>query len=114
MVALLGCRDAVEKSVDDNARAKQVRYLGKAWRRLMSGLVAALRHIGPGGGNEYPTAIGKNQKKLKLPLPMCLPQDLQRPPFERMGLTDDSDGFGKVFETGSVSCVPSIGSSTTP
>jgi hypothetical protein len=66
-----------------------------------------LRDISPSGRNETPTAVGKNQEKLALPLPICLLQYLQRASFEWMSATSDIDRFGKVFEMGSVSGFPS-------
>ena len=62
-----------------------------------------LRGIGPGQRHKLPAAIGENQQELDLALATRALQDRQRLPFEWMGLTNDRDCDGNVFETGSVS-----------
>ena len=46
-------------------------------------------------------------------LPVHPPQDRETVPLEGMRLTSDGGEVGKVFEMGSVSCVPSTGSHET-
>ena len=105
---LLCSRDPIEESVDDGTGTKQVGCRRETWRWTMSTIAClGLSDISPGGRHKTPTAVGKNQEKLVLSLPIRLRQDLQRLAFERMSATCDIDRCGKVFEMGSVSCVPS-------
>ena len=46
-------------------------------------------------------------------LPVHPPQDRETVPLEGMRLTSDGGEVGKVFEMGSVSCVPSTESTKT-
>ncbi len=103
---LLRSWDPIEESVDDGTGTKQVGCRSETWRWNTSRIAClSLSDISPGGRNKTPTAVGKNQEKLVLSLPIRLLQDLQCLSFERMSATSDLDRFGEVFEMGSVSCV---------
>ena len=115
MPRLAGCRcDAVEESIDDRSCVQQVfqRAKGRGRGCRREGLYGR-GEVGPIGGNQRFTAIGQDQDEKELTLPMHRPENVERLAFERMPRSDNGDLFRKVLMMGSVSCVPSIESTTT-
>ena len=69
--------------------------------------------VRPFGGDERLASIRQNQHELQSVLPVRVPQDFQRLPFERVVRTRDGDPLGEVLTVGSVWRFPSTRFRTT-
>jgi hypothetical protein len=71
--------------------------------------------VGPRRWNQGPRAIGQHQEQVQTAVPMEPPQHFERLAFEGMLRSDDGHAFRIAVEVvvmGSVSCLPSITSTS--
>ena len=110
----------MEESGDDGAGAQEVGdgadALGRRGRNFLDGtrrLAVSKFQIRPRGGNQGLAAVGKNEEKLEDAIAMKPIQNVEDLALEWVALSDDGDPGREVPEVGSVSCISSIGSTTT-
>jgi hypothetical protein len=106
------------ESVDDVAKLEQITQLAE--RGCVVGSVIAQRcvgigiaPVGPRGGNERSAAIRQDDEHEQHAASLDAADHRQRLPLERMARSNDRHIIRMIVEMGSVSPLPSIGSTTT-
>ena len=92
------------------AKSQEVRERADQLRKVSC--AGGFLKIRPVSGDPRLTAVGQEDHKVQAGTHTHLSKDLQRPAFERMMRTRDSDTFGEVLMMGSVSWCPSTMSVT--
>ena len=115
-VLALKCSEAAEESVYDGTRVEHVFQSAEGCGSLCRANLPRLCRRGKICRVHRDlrfTAIGQDQNEMQSTFAMNRSQNVERPAFEWMASTDDGDSLRKVLMMGSVSWLPSTGSSTT-
>jgi hypothetical protein len=105
-----------QESVDDLAKLEQITELAE--RRCVNDIViperwVGIAPVGPRGWNERSAAVRQDDEHEQHAVSLDAADHRQRLALERMALTDDGYLVRDIMAMGSLSCLPSTGSTTT-